>query len=117
MGKTIIDGELDGPEYRIPNGFEDIGRIFPRQPLRPAGQEDLIRKGHPFFTVAPRQGLDLNAMLWAFDPAWHVAKVDFERPDRQYSNNFCGCQSWTGQRFSHSGQIDQLLRRGSMSIT
>jgi len=82
VGKAVINDKLDGPEHRIPTGFEDIGRFFPGQPLRPAGQIDLIGKGHPFLAVTPRQGFDFDAMLRAFNPARRIAKIDLERPNR-----------------------------------
>jgi len=33
--------------------------------------------------VLPGQRLNLDAMLWTFDAAWGIAKIDLERPDRQ----------------------------------
>ncbi len=82
-GKAIVDNKLDGSEHCVPTGFKDVGGLFPGQPLRPARQKNLIRKGHPLLAVPPRQRLDLDAMLWAFDAARGIAKIDLKRPDRQ----------------------------------
>jgi hypothetical protein len=83
VGETVIDDELNGPKDRIPTRFEDVGGLLPGQALRPAGQENLTGKGHPFLAVAPGHGLDLDTMLRATDPARRITEIGLERPDWQ----------------------------------
>ncbi len=83
VSQAIIDDELDGPEDRVPTGFEDVGGLLPGEPLRPAGQKNLVGEGHPLLAVAPGQCLHLDAVERTFDPARRITKISLERPDRQ----------------------------------
>ena len=83
VGEAIVDDKVDGPEDRVPTGLENIGRLLPGKPLRPAGQKNLIGEGHPFLAIAPGQRLHFDAAGRAVDPARRIAVVGLERPDRQ----------------------------------
>ena len=90
VGKAIVDNELDSAEHRVPTGFEDVGGLLPRQPLRPAGQKDLVGEGQPLLAVAPRQRLHLDAAGGTVHPAWRIAVVALEIPDRQIREQTLG---------------------------
>lgn len=83
VGQAVIDDKLDGPEDGVPTGLEDIGGLLPREPLRPAGQKELVGEGHSLLAIAPGQRLYFHAAGRTVQPARCIAEVSLKGPDRQ----------------------------------
>ncbi len=83
MIQTVIDDEFDCSEHRVPTRLKDIGRLFPGEPFRPAGQVHLIRDRRLLLAISPRQRLHLDPVARARNPTRCIAEENLECPDRQ----------------------------------
>jgi len=72
---------LNCPVDALPTGLEDVGGLFPLQTLCPVGQLYLLAEGHLFFTIAPRQILDLDPVYRAGNPARRILEENLEGPN------------------------------------